>query len=172
MLVEALMTAIVSIPKPTKPPRVRQPLRRGAPLKRGKRPNPKRETPLARQEEEADRLWSAIVMAEAERICEPCRFLYGETHKADDPAHVISRRYQATKHLPSNGVAACRKMHDWLKDHPPGREDSRMKAFASAYRGEFVFGTLERLALKGAKFEPVTLVLLRARARGMGIKVK
>jgi hypothetical protein len=94
----------------------------------------------------------------------------GETHQADDPAHLVSRRYQATKHLPSNGVAACRKMHNWLKDHPPGREDSRMKAFATAYRGEFVFGTLERLALQGAKFAESTLIALKNHARRMGIK--
>lgn len=170
----------LSIPKPTprersKPKRIARRSRiakRGPAPTRRARPKMKRDTPLARAEQQADALWSAIVMAEANGICEPCKFLRGVEHAAVDPAHLISRRYQATKHIPSNGVAACRKMHDLLKDHPPGREESRMKSFAVEYRGKFVFDTLERLALRGSKFEPVTLVLLKARAASMGIRLE
>lgn len=41
-----------------------------------------------------------------------------------------------------------------------------MKAFATAYRGEFVFGTLERLALKPANFDNVNEILESLKTAG------
>ena len=56
-------------------------------------------------EAKADRDWAAAVKTQAGGRCEVC----GKA--GTDAAHVVSRRYKATRHVVANGWYACRSCH-------------------------------------------------------------
>ena len=52
-----------------------------------------------------DKLWGAAVVERDGKICQKC----GEF--GDNPHHMISRRYLATRHVLDNGLTLCTKHH-------------------------------------------------------------
>jgi hypothetical protein len=57
-------------------------------------------------------------------------------------AHLISRRYQAPRHEPSNCVALCAAHHRWLDLHPEEKTD-----ICRAWLGVTEYEVLRQLAL-------------------------
>ena len=153
------------MPAPPKPerrgPKPKTYLKRStSPLKRSSRPAKVRRTPAGLAKYAADRKWSAAVKAKGQCVAVGVSFKYynpdlGEiivTHTAVqcqgfiDPAHVMSRRYQATRTDLSNGVPLCRNAHDWFTVRPKAWE-----AFCRKFLGDMLYETLKAKAIAGPK---------------------
>jgi hypothetical protein len=121
-----------SIPKPL--PRILKP---AEPIRRsriknsrtrvGKRTSKRRKQRKAKCKD-ADRLFSLLIRTRDDWTCRAC----GKPNQAPQCAHIVSRRYRATRWLAVNAVCLCAGCHisytydpiaweDWVEDHLPGR---------------------------------------------------
>lgn len=113
----------VTFPKPE--PRGPKPKKR---IARKSRPAKVRRTARGKANHAADLKWAKAVLAKG-----PCAAIGGwwlnvggtvcgmqhrECAGRIDPAHVMSRRFLATRHDPGNGLPLCRRAHDWFTAHP------------------------------------------------------
>lgn len=159
----------LALPKPEKRgPKPRKRIRRSAAPRRTSRPRARRKGETAALVREADRLWSRCILAEARYVCVPCKVIGGVVHRATDAAHVFSRRCMSTRHVLGNGMACCRRMHDYLGSASTGRA-TRMGAAYSEIAGSAAFALLMRMAAVKRRFDPRSLELLRLKARSLGI---
>ena len=129
------------------------------PIARGKRPARVRKTASGRAKHAADLAW-----AKAVRGSGPCAALGYEYHNLLDPrgrplpvahhmcfsattaAHIVSRRYAATRTEKRNGLPLCLRMHQWFTSHPLAWE-----AFVTQKIGAEAFAALKAKALRGTK---------------------
>lgn len=150
---------MTSLPKPA--PRVRKPpkrIQRSAPIARKSTPRKKRKGKRASIARECDRLWSLIVKRKGR--CDEC----GSAQYLQ-AAHGISRRYRATRWLPINGFALCRKHHVFWTHRP-----LEWTEWLRAAWGDLGLMELHYLALKNEKQDmPAVLAKLRAEAASLGI---
>ena len=113
-------------PKPAKRvPKPRKPIARSR--VKGKRTSRRRKARKAKCHD-ADRLFSLLIRTRDDWTCRAC----GKPNQAPQCAHIVSRRYRATRWLSINAVCLCAACHvrftwdaiaweDWVEDHLPGR---------------------------------------------------
>ena len=111
---------------------------------------------------ECDRLFSLIVRAP--RKCERC----GKTDARFECAHIIGRRYTATRCMVENAWCLCSADHRFLTENP-----HEHVAFAVQTRGEDGYRELQRIAYEGVGSGKVDWHELRktlkARALELGV---
>lgn len=154
------------MPAPAKPerrgPKPRKPIKRSTtPIKRRSRPAAVRRTSSGKAKHAADIAWSKAVREKGPCIArgmllesrEYLGDLIGtvvtiEHRRCDEltAAHVISRRYLATRHDLDNGVPLCFSAHDFFTRNP-----ERWIEFISIYLGAEKYEELRTKALKGNK---------------------
>lgn len=117
---------IACLPKPAKrSPRPRKPIRAKRPA--GSRTSRRRKQRKAKCHD-ADRLFSPLIRTRDDWTCRAC----GKPNQTPQCAHIVSRRYRATRWLAINAVCLCAGCHvgftydpiaweDWCEDHLPGR---------------------------------------------------
>ena len=140
-----------------------KPPRRGPkpkkPIARTSRPSRVRKSAAGRAKLAADLAW-----AKAVRESGPCAALGYEYHNLLDPrgrplpvahhmcfsattaAHIVSRRYAATRTEKRNGLPLCLRMHQWFTSHPLAWE-----AFVTQKIGAEAFAALKAKAQAGPK---------------------
>jgi hypothetical protein len=168
------MTALLK-PTPRGPkPRTRlkrSPLpRRGAPLKRGKRPRARKAGATAALRREATDLASRI-----------CRHLAGGRCEFRDPgmrrcvmaatdaAHTLNKKVHPAARFELLGLLAmCRLHHDMAGDAKVVKPSALREMFI-ALRGREAWEVLLRLAARAKTFSPETVADLRATASALGI---
>lgn len=99
---------------------------------------------------EADELWSKIIRSYGK--CEKC----GSTSWLQ-AAHIYSRRFNATRHLPENGLCLCAACHRWGHDKPLD-----FARWVEEYIGGDIVNELSLKAhkiTKGHDFEPTVIYL-------------
>lgn len=150
-------------PKPISPGR--KPPKR---IERHVRPHKHRAGKLAAMKEQADRLWSLLVLRRAGGRCEyPVLGIFGRCpFVATDAAHIFSRGHENTRLDLENGIALCRQHHELLKSAMVGKP-SLMGVVVKQLRGEDLYARIEALAAQRGKFHPEALVGLKAKARNM-----
>jgi 5-methylcytosine-specific restriction endonuclease McrA len=155
-------------------PKPRTRLRRSGPVARKRRVSRAKKSKTGAMERQAWALASKLCRHRARYSCERCTApgweIAPEVGVQLSAAHVISRRYEATKYLLLNLFSLCDECHRYLKDAPPGKE-SRMKQFFIEKRGAEDFARLERDALAGGKFSPEKLLGLQWAADRHGLTV-
>lgn len=125
-------------PKPIK--RSRKPPKA---IKRGSKPSRVRKTASGALRSKLDAEWAKTVKASGK-----CAEIF-PAHFCIQPltaAHIISRRYKATRHDPKNGLPLCFASHRFYTEHPEA-----WKAFLFQVIGEEEYERLRRKALKGEK---------------------
>ena len=133
-------------------PKPRKPIKRSTtPIKRRSRPAAVRRTSSGKAKHAADIAWSKAVRAKGPCIARGIQLFDGMDvihHRCDDltAAHVISRRYLATRHDLDNGVPLCFSAHDFFTRNP-----ERWIEFISIYLGAEKYEELRTKALKGNK---------------------
>lgn len=135
------------IPKPVREARARRPLKRGG--KRGKRTSERRKSRLALRRECDKRFAVAVKRRDAWR-CRAC----GSTDRIQC-AHVISRRYHATRFMLGNAMALCARCHmRWTHD-PLGWD-----LFVEEKIGMAAYAELKRIAVLGVVYLDYESILL------------
>lgn len=84
-----------------------------------------------------DKEWSKLVLAKNNSRCVICE-------KAATAAHIISRRYAATRLVIENGIPLCIKHHNWLDT----ADEEKYIKFAKFLIGRKLFWFLKELAEK------------------------
>ena len=126
------------IPKPIRQVRAPKPLRRGS--RRGKRTSKRRRSRLSLRAE-CDRRFAIAVKARDAWQCRAC----GSPYKVQC-AHVVSRRYHATRWLLANAMALCSRCHmKWTND-PLGWD-----LFIEERLGIAAYHELKRMAMAGVR---------------------
>lgn len=105
-----------------------------------KKAKPKRGHTAASLKRKATTLHSMVVRARAGYRCERC----GTTDGQLQCAHIVSRRYTATRCDPFNAWCLCASCHRRLTEHP----DEHVQ-FAYATRGEIGYQSLRACAYAG-----------------------
>lgn len=126
----------MSLPKPVKIARAPRPLKRGG--KRGKRTSKRRKSRLALRRE-CDHRFAVAVKARDAWQCRCC----GSPYKIQC-AHVVSRRYHATRWLLGNAMALCARCHMKYTQDPLGWD-----LFVEERLGLAAYSELKRMALAG-----------------------
>ncbi len=127
-----------------------------------KKPHRRRTTKGAGAKGKATALHSKIVRAQAGGICERCGL-----PKTLECAHIVSRRYTATRTDLKNAWGLCNFCHRWLGEHP-----ELHIAFAIQTRGEDGWRALLDRAYSGTKKKfdwDAELARLKAIASEMGL---
>jgi 5-methylcytosine-specific restriction endonuclease McrA len=105
-----------------------------------KKKTPKRGQSAASLKRKATTLHSMVVRARAGYACERCGTVDGQLQCA----HIVSRRYTATRCDPFNAWCLCAACHRRLTEHP----DEHVQ-FAYATRGEAGYAALRACAYAG-----------------------
>lgn len=125
-----------SLAKPVKVARVPKPLKRGG--KRGKRTSKKRLSRL-RMRKECDRRFAIAIKQRDGWQCRAC----GSPYKVQC-AHIVSRRYHATRWLTANAMALCARCHMRWTNDPLGWD-----LFIEERLGLAAYSELKRIARQG-----------------------
>lgn len=128
----------MSLPKPVKVARAPRPLKRSG--KRGKRTSKRRKSRLAMRRE-CDRRFAVAVKTRDGWQCRAC----GSPYKIQC-AHVVSRRYHATRWLMANAVALCASCHMKYTNDPLGWD-----LFVEERLGIAAYQELKRIAMAGVR---------------------
>lgn len=73
-----------------------------------------------RGRDQTDRVFSALVRARDRKCMAPTGSCWGAVLHC---AHIVSRRYEATRYDPENAMALCVACHDYWTVHPNGWRD-------------------------------------------------
>jgi len=83
---------------------------------------PKPQSPLGRKDkmkiDKRDKIFSLLVRQRAEWTCEACHKKYPENSAGLHCSHLVSRRYQSTRHHPLAAAAHCFACHQRLGGNP------------------------------------------------------
>jgi len=94
-----------------------------------------------------DKLWAEVIKLRDNYTCQRCGKKYKPGDRGLDAAHVVSRRYRATRYLPANGVALCTGCHLFLHARP----DEFRRWFEAKYPFKYSF------LLEATKWKPKRL---------------
>lgn len=125
------------LPKPIRQSRAPKPLRRGG--RKGKLTSKRRRSRLSLRRE-CDHRFAVAVKARDGWQCRAC----GSPYKIQC-AHVVSRRYHATRWLLANAMALCARCHMKYTNDPLGWD-----LFIEERMGLVAYAELKRIALQGA----------------------
>jgi hypothetical protein len=172
-----MTTAIGSIPKPARrgpKPRARlkrSPLpRRGAPLKRGKRPNARKVGATAEMRREATDLCRAIVRKMAGPRCQYRAAWRGRCNQeGTDAAHVLNKKaHPSVRYALGNLLWLCRPHHEIIGDAPVIGPSPMRDIYEQIHSPES-FGFLCELARKPGPYLLDIVADLRLTASALGI---
>lgn len=169
------MSALVSLPKPVKPERLRRvPPRRRTRIRRSQAPmrksRPRRMSIGERAEifREATRVASAICRTRAGGWCESpgCHSI------GSDAAHALGKKAHPSIRFELSGLLwLCRRHHLAAGNANADGRPSPMLDLYLRLRGLGAWGRLVEMAGQSRKFTPETLDDLKAQAAGLGIDI-
>jgi hypothetical protein len=155
------------LPKPVKPVRVRQPLRRGAPLKRGKRPRARKAGATADLRRDATALCSRITLHDAP--CISCAVI-GILRPSTDAMHVLSKASRpSVRYALENLLPGCRDCHNRLGSATLAGPSPMRDLYEWAWGGPGAWARLVEMSRQPSPYLPEIVAELRMTARRLGI---